>query len=68
MIMTVRIIDLEACIGCGSCVDVCPCEVLEVKDEKVVIVQPDECVDCGACVDECPNEVLQVEEDEDEEE
>lgn len=65
--MTVRIVDLEACVGCSSCVDVRPCEVLEVKDEKVVIVLPDECVDCGACVDERPNEVLQVEEEEEEE-
>lgn len=60
--MTVKIVTLDACDGCGSCVDVCPCEVLEVTNEKVAIVQPDECVDCGACTDECPNNVLEVEE------
>ncbi len=60
--MTVKIVAMDACTGCESCVEVCPCEVLEVTDEKVVIAQPDECVDCGACVDECPNDVLAVEE------
>ena len=60
--MAVKIVNIDACTGCESCVDVCPCEVLEVKDGKVVIVQADECVDCGACAEECPSDVLEVEE------
>ncbi|MCX7704173.1 MAG: 4Fe-4S binding protein [Planctomycetota bacterium] len=62
--MAVKIVDIEACTGCGACTEVCLYEVLEVRDEKIVIVQPDECVECGACADECPNEVLEVEEEE----
>ena len=62
--MAVKIADIEACTGCSACTEVCPYEVLVVREEKVVVAQPEECVECGACVDECPNEVLELEEEE----
>ena len=27
-------VDVDKCIGCGECVDVCPVEVYEIKDGK----------------------------------
>ncbi len=47
------VIDREKCTGCGECVNACPVEVLEVKDEKCEVVKPDECVDCRACEAVC---------------
>jgi len=28
-------VDVEKCIGCGDCVDICPVDVYEIQDEKV---------------------------------
>jgi NAD-dependent dihydropyrimidine dehydrogenase PreA subunit len=54
-------IDIEACTGCGECVEVCPTEVFEIQDGKSVIIQPEECIECGACVDACPEECITLE-------
>ncbi len=52
-------ITTDDCVGCGSCVDACPEDALELKDE-VAVVDADACVDCGTCVDECPNECMEM--------
>ncbi len=54
------IIDKELCTGCGSCVDECPFEALELKDDKAQV--NDKCTLCGACVDVCPEEAITLEE------
>jgi NAD-dependent dihydropyrimidine dehydrogenase PreA subunit len=51
-------IDNEKCEGCGECVDICPSEVYEIKDEKSVPVNMDECVECCSCVEVCPNDAI----------
>ncbi|HOM60415.1 MAG TPA: 4Fe-4S binding protein [Anaerohalosphaeraceae bacterium] len=53
-------VDKEVCTGCGSCVDACPSEAIEMVDGKAV-VDPEKCVDCGVCVDECPVEAISME-------
>ena len=53
-------IDLEKCDGDGTCVDVCPVEVFEIKDGKAVAVRPDECLVCMACEVQCPNNAIKV--------
>lgn len=54
------IVNEETCSACGECVDVCPLEAIEIKDD-VAVVDADTCGDCGACVDVCPTESLSVE-------
>lgn len=46
----------EDCVGCGSCVDVCPTEAI-IEDGEVYLITED-CADCGSCVDECPSEAI----------
>jgi len=53
-------VDLEKCDGCGTCVDVCPVEVFEIKDGKSIPVKQEECLVCRACEVQCPNSAIQV--------
>ncbi len=52
--------DLEKCIGCGICVDVCPMLIPIVEDDtkKVHLRNSNYCVNCRACVNRCPTEAL----------
>ncbi len=51
-------IDKEKCTGCGECVDICPSEVLELKDEKAEVANIDECLGCESCVETCPESAI----------
>lgn len=42
----------SVCIGCGSCVVVCPTNCLEYVDGKPVLTK--ECKSCGICAQICP--------------
>lgn len=53
-------IDLNACCGNGSCIEVCPESVLAMKDGKVYIANPDNCIECGACADSCGANALEM--------
>jgi uncharacterized pyridoxamine 5'-phosphate oxidase family protein/NAD-dependent dihydropyrimidine dehydrogenase PreA subunit len=43
----------NACIGCGSCVEVCPQKCIITEDIPYVIEQ-DHCLHCGNCQTVCP--------------
>jgi len=53
------IIDLEKCVGCGSCVPACPFGLLDIVDDKVRLKEG--CNLCGACVDACSYEAITIE-------
>jgi coenzyme F420-reducing hydrogenase beta subunit len=46
------------CTGCGSCVNICPVNALELEmDEKGYLkpfIKEDRCIDCGLCDKVCP--------------
>ena len=56
------VINNEKCALCGTCVDVCPEDVLSLErnDELPRVVYPDECWHCAACVIDCPEEAIQL--------
>lgn len=55
-------VDKEKCTGCEECVDICPFEVFEMKDDKSEPVNESECEGCLSCVESCPEEAITVDE------
>jgi 2-oxoglutarate ferredoxin oxidoreductase subunit delta len=45
----------EWCKGCEICVDVCPRDVLEMKDFVAVVKNLDNCTYCNMCELLCPD-------------
>jgi thioredoxin reductase/pSer/pThr/pTyr-binding forkhead associated (FHA) protein/NAD-dependent dihydropyrimidine dehydrogenase PreA subunit len=53
-------INLEKCVGCASCVNACPNDVLELepKRHKSTVVRFEDCKQCRACEQICPSGAL----------
>ena len=49
--MAVKIIE-EECIGCETCIGVCPFGALSMENGKATVNEA--CTTCGACLDACP--------------
>lgn len=43
----------ELCTQCQYCIEICPVETIELKEE--IVSDPEICIKCCACVKECPN-------------
>ncbi len=51
-----QIID-EKCIGCGTCVNICPMETIHLED-TIAVLNENKCIGCGLCVHHCPEEAI----------
>ena len=47
----------ESCVGCGTCVEKCPMEAIDLED-TVAVVNEDSCIGCGICAHHCPEESM----------
>lgn len=52
-------VNLDVCVGCGACTDVCPVGALTLNDEGKAVCDEGTCIDCGACVGTCPCEAIE---------
>ncbi|GAU08347.1 ferredoxin [Desulfoplanes formicivorans] len=57
------VIDVEECLGCETCVELCP-EVFKMDDagEKATVIDPDSTLECvEEAIDSCPVEAISKE-------
>ncbi len=48
------VVDEGKCVGCASCLTVCPVDVFDYIDEQPKDTREQACVQCILCVDACP--------------
>ncbi len=49
-----EIVESGKCVGCASCVTICPVDVFDYLDERPVDTRTDACVYCVLCAEVCP--------------
>lgn len=57
---TEKLYNKSKCIGCGSCVAVCPKNSLTLTKTGGVITDFDKCILCGKCAEVCPTKAIEM--------
>jgi thioredoxin reductase (NADPH) len=53
------VINASLCIGCGSCVDICPeTGTLELVNGKAILSHPERCTGHAKCAEACPTQAI----------
>ncbi len=52
------IIDKDACISCGACIETCPVEAISFDADTKAEINQDLCIHCGACKNVCPTNAI----------
>ena len=47
------------CIGCGTCVERCPMEAIDLENATAFINQ-NKCIGCGVCAHHCPENAINL--------
>ena len=53
-------VSAKRCTGCGTCANVCPVNVFEIKNKKAVPVREKDCIECKACEVSCTEKAITV--------
>ena len=57
--MEESMVDKDKCIGCGTCVAICPVEAISFVDGKAKIDR-NKCIHCGSCEASCPVRAIKL--------
>jgi heterodisulfide reductase subunit A-like polyferredoxin len=65
---TIAIVDQAKCVGCLTCVRVCPFHIPNIDSQAVGVgsitgaayIEPSLCTGCGTCTSECPADAIQL--------
>lgn len=50
----------ERCILCGSCVTICPPQVLKRENSRIVMTDSKKCIKCYCCHEMCPKDAIYI--------
>ncbi|UCH57616.1 MAG: FAD-dependent oxidoreductase [Candidatus Bathyarchaeota archaeon] len=53
-------VDTKDCSGCGTCVTICPFDVMEKDEDGIAKVNEDACKGCGICAASCPERAITI--------
>jgi len=53
-------IDQELCVGCGTCVEKCPVDAIQINESDKAERNPDWCIGCGICAHFCPESAISL--------
>lgn len=60
-------VDVNKCIGCGGCANVCPARCIRIVDEdqskRVLVFLHERCTFCGRCAEVCPTDAIEMSKD-----
>ncbi len=55
----IRETQLDECIGCGACAEICPVDAVKMVEDKPR-VDLNWCIGCGVCAIQCPTGVISI--------
>ncbi|BBO68821.1 (4Fe-4S)-binding protein [Desulfosarcina alkanivorans] len=56
------VIDRDACSGCGTCLEWCPTDAIEIDEDGVARRDENACLGCGVCARFCPESAISLQE------
>lgn len=54
------IINKDFCVACGTCVKVCPLQLISIEQGVFAKINFDKCVGCGKCKKACPASIIEI--------
>jgi electron transport complex protein RnfB len=51
-------VDPNACTACGTCVDRCPMDAIDL--DEIAVINRERCIGCGVCIPTCPAEAIHL--------
>ena len=56
-------VNKSQCIGCCSCVNVCPVNAIKIGDDGKAEIDKSICIKCKTCENICPVGAIKIQED-----